>query len=105
MKTIQELKEIVQTGLHGQDSNELLKALEELERYKQLEEQEKLVEFPCKVGDYVEFSGGNILPVVSLTKSSNGDISVCCQNGHIVNVRLQYPGWAKRFIPKEEYRK
>lgn len=56
-------------------------AAEKLADYEDLEEQGKLLELPCAVGDYALFSGGTIIPVIYITLSANGHITVGCQNG------------------------
>lgn len=105
VKSIGELKEIIRTNLNVVFYDDMLIALNNLERYMKLEEQGRLIEFPCRVGDYAEFSDGSVRPVVFLTKSNNGDISIGCQNGHIVSMKHHMGNWVKKFIPKEEYEK
>lgn len=103
MKTINELKEIIRTNLNVVFYDDMLTVFNELEKYKRLEEQGRLIEFPCKAGDYAKFPNGNILPVISVTSCNNDDINIRCQNGTIISMKHTFKAWGVQFISKEEY--
>lgn len=99
LNNIEKLKDNLDSELYV----DLINSLNELEKYKKLEKEGKLIEFPCSVGDYVQFNNGSILPVVSVSKNISSGINICCQNGNIISMKNFKYSWAKRFISKEEY--
>ena len=62
------------------------KTAKKCDEYVGAEEQGELLKLPCAVGDYALFSGGTIIPVIYITLSANGHITVGCQNGIRVSV-------------------
>lgn len=71
-------------------------AIDKLTEYENLEDQNRILKLPCKVGDYALFSNGDILPVVYITLGTDG-ITVGCQNGINISMALQYGSWCKGF--------
>lgn len=79
------------------------KAIDKLTEYEDLEEQGKLLELPCAVGDFALFSNGDILPITHITLSNPKDgISVGCQNGIHISMNLNYGSWCKGFFKSRE---
>lgn len=100
---IRDLKEIIKTNMNAVFYPEMLFALNELENYKNLEAQGKLIIFPCKVGDYIQFPYGKPTPVIYITSCNDGDINIGCQNGTIISMNNNFKCWGVKFITKEDF--